>query len=295
MLSHTRATSRETRYADCYSGSNASLPTLDLVGTSAALRRLDWLDLHYADHRAATKASAARRLSASAILGNGGSSLAQTRSSQLEPAEGHVEGGPASAPESSGNLRQRISRYAPAPDFFAAWLALLGFWLPSRTATVADVASGASWAVSGGMSELGNTQPFRWQTSATNALNIGAGMFSTAAPLTSGTAQASLDYTASALWGVSGATTIGRAAFNRSDNYRSRALAAASGVANVAAATLAAAATEASENNDSASASWYGTASSALWIAGSTLSLLADRASRERLSTTQTEMDEQLP
>ena len=276
MLSLKRATSGEKSYAERYNGRNAPLHTLDSTANTA-LRRFDSLDLHYANH---ARPPLARRNSAPAILGDGGPFVAPTRASQSAPTKDpfRIDMPPVSVPESTESWRQRISRYAPVPDFTAAVLALAGSWLPSRAATGAGAASGALWTGSAGMAELGNTRPHSWQASGTNALNLGAGLLSTAAPLTSGTAQAGLDYTASAAWGLSGLTMIGRAAADRSNNRLSRTLAATSGATNVAAAGLAAAATRASENNDSVSASWYGTASSALWIAGSTLSLAADRA-----------------
>ncbi|PTB17744.1 hypothetical protein C9I57_26345 [Trinickia symbiotica] len=180
------------------------------------------------------------------------------------------------AQEGASSLQQRISRYAPVPDYTAAGLALVGFRLPSQAATWADAASGVLWMSSAAMSELGNSPLRSLPTTTNNLMNLGAGFVSTLAPFTSGCTQAVLDYAGAAIWEASAITTIGRAAFDASNNRLSRTAAAASGAANVAAAALAAAATRASESNDSASASWYGTVSSVLWMLGTTLSLAAD-------------------
>ncbi|MEX3957227.1 hypothetical protein [Trinickia sp. EG282A] len=207
------------------------------------------------------------------------------------PTEGQVslDMPPALALQGASNWQQRVSRYAPVPDYLAAVTAALGFRLPPRAAMWVDAASGVLWSGSAGMSELGNMQPRSLPATANNVLNAGAGLVSAVAPFTSGATQAALDYAGSVVWELSAFATIGRAAFDTSNSRVRRGLAAASGAANVAAAAFAAAATRASQDNDSATAIRYGTVSSGLWIAGTTLSLVADcMASRTAFDETST-------
>ncbi|GLU35679.1 hypothetical protein Busp01_55210 [Trinickia caryophylli] len=174
---------------------------------------------------------------------------------------------------STESMRQKVGKFAPAVDALAAGASLAASRVSSGSvaSTVTGAVSGLLWGGSAAMSEAGNTQPASRLASAANLLNFGAGALSTAAVFNTDSTQTNLGYASSAAWGLSAFTSMAHAAFDTTRNKVSRGLQMASGVANLAAAGLSAASVRASSQEDTASAAWYGTASSLSWMAGAAL------------------------
>jgi hypothetical protein len=146
---------------------------------------------------------------------------------------------------------------------------------PGAQAAV-GVASGVSWAASGAVAEHGNSSRWGWDT-LTNAAAGAAGVLSSAATLTSYYGQtargAITSYASSGAWALGGAVSTVRGGAEWLGSQSSReswhgGLTALSGALNVAGAGLSISASRASAENDTATAAYHGTLSSAAWLAG---------------------------
>ncbi|MDB5815843.1 MAG: hypothetical protein JWN23_2960 [Rhodocyclales bacterium] len=141
---------------------------------------------------------------------------------------------------------------------------------------VVGVASGVSWAASGAVAEHGNSSGWGWDR-LTNAAAGAAGVLSSAATLTSYYGQtargAITSYASSGAWALGGAVSTVRGGAEWLGAQSSReswhgGLTALSGALNVAGAGLSISASRASAENDTATATYHGTLSSAAWLAG---------------------------
>lgn len=146
-------------------------------------------------------------------------------------------------------------------------------------AKVSGVASGGLWLAGAVVNEFGNA-PYDKLVSATNFFCGTAGTLSIAAPLVLGQTQRSVAYSSAASWVANGTADIVCAAGNTRRNISSRLLQGASGVANMAAAGLAAASVDASAHNDGVRAANLGTVSSVLWTVGAAAALGAEWVAR---------------
>jgi hypothetical protein len=164
---------------------------------------------------------------------------------------------------------QKITSYGvPVVDAAAAGLSLAASRLPVPVAQkVTGALSGSLWAGGAAASELGNASRSNWE-SAANVLSAAAGALSAAAPFVSGKTASGAAYGAAGSWAANGTANMMRAACDGRQSTASRLLQGASGTANFAAAGLAAAAANASSNNDSVKAANLGTVSSVLWAVG---------------------------
>ncbi|ACR30490.1 hypothetical protein EFP18_18790 [Burkholderia glumae] len=191
---------------------------------------------------------------------------------------------PLPLPQPEG-LATRIGDRAPYVDGAAATSSLTGAVTQLASTSLASgfgAASGGLWTAGAIMAEVGNRDPapVNWIASGANALNGGAGLASGAAALTTGETQTAFGYTSAAAWGASAVTSMAHAWFDTSRNRAARGFQALSGLLNVAAAGLSAKAVQASSENDTGSAAWYGGASSVAWGLGALSAYASIRAGK---------------
>jgi hypothetical protein len=169
-----------------------------------------------------------------------------------------------------------VSAYgAAAFDAAAAALSLATARLSSpRAVLITGTFSGSLWTGAAALKEFGNS-PRSTLVSGANLLGGAAGALSIAAPFLSGDNLKGTAYASAGSWVANGAAQILRAAENRRGNTPHRLLSGTGGAANIAAAGLSAAAVNASVNDDEARAATLATASSAMWMVGSTAEALA--------------------
>lgn len=179
----------------------------------------------------------------------------------------------AAAPRPSGSpwsaVRTASAWSAPVVDAAAAALSLASARLAAvpRAAQATAAVSGSLWAGAGMVGEVGNV-PYRAWTTGANAFAVVAGGLSAAAPFTLGPAQRAIAYGSAGAWAASGAAMALGAVGTGATHAATGLLQGVSGIANLAAAGLSAAAVQAS-GRDAGQAVRLQTASSALWLAGS--------------------------
>lgn len=136
-----------------------------------------------------------------------------------------------------------------------------------RAAQATAAVSGSLWAGAGMVGEVGNV-PYRVWTTGANAFAVAAGGLSAAAPFTLGPVQRAIAYGSAGAWAASGAAMALGAVGTTATHAATGLLQGVSGIANLAAAGLSAAAVQVS-GRDASQAVRLQTASSALWLAGS--------------------------
>ncbi|GKS75985.1 hypothetical protein AVME950_13835 [Acidovorax sp. SUPP950] len=177
------------------------------------------------------------------------------------------------APRPSGSpwsaVRTASAWSAPVVDAAAAALSLASARLAAvpRAAQATAAVSGSLWAGAAMVGEVGNV-PYRAWTTGANAFAVVAGGLSAAAPFTLGPAQRAIAYGSAGAWAASGAAMALGAVGTGATHAATGLLQGVSGIANLAAAGLSAAAVQAS-GRDAGQAVRLQTASSALWLAGS--------------------------
>ncbi|GKS87207.1 hypothetical protein AVMA1855_23665 [Acidovorax sp. SUPP1855] len=180
-----------------------------------------------------------------------------------EPAAPRPSGSPWSA------VRTASAWSAPVVDAAAAALSLASARLAAvpRAAQATAAVSGSLWAGAAMVGEVGNV-PYRAWTTGANAFAVVAGGLSAAAPFTLGPVQRAIAYGSAGAWAASGAAMALGAVGTGATHAATGLLQGVSGIANLAAAGLSAAAVQAS-TRDASQAVRLQTASSALWLAGS--------------------------
>ncbi|GKT16458.1 hypothetical protein AVHY2522_11770 [Acidovorax sp. SUPP2522] len=177
------------------------------------------------------------------------------------------------APRPSGSpwsaVRTASAWSAPVVDAAAAALSLASARLAAvpRAAQATAAVSGSLWAGAAMVGEVGNV-PYRAWTTGANAFAVVAGGLSAAAPFTLGPVQRAIAYGSAGAWAASGAAMALGAVGTGATHAATGLLQGVSGIANLAAAGLSAAAVQAS-GRDAGQAVRLQTASSALWLAGS--------------------------
>lgn len=179
----------------------------------------------------------------------------------------------AAAPRPSGSpwsaVRTASAWSAPVVDAAAAALSLASARLAAvpRAAQATAAVSGSLWAGAAMVGEVGNV-PYRAWTTGANAFAVVAGGLSAAAPFTLGPMQRAIAYGSAGAWAASGAAMALGAVGTGATHAATGLLQGVSGIANLGAAGLSAAAVQAS-GRDAGQAVRLQTASSALWLAGS--------------------------
>ncbi len=181
---------------------------------------------------------------------------------------------------------------APVGDAAAAVFSLATSRLSAHPLAVqaTGALSGILWTGSAGLQELANS-PHSNLLLGINLLGGAAGILSTATSFVMGADTTDVAYGSAASWAANGSGYIVRAAFHTGDSIAARALSGASGVANLAAAGLSAAAARTSANGDSAKAAEFATLSAVFWYIGSSAGLGAAWASRPSNRTDESIMD----
>ncbi|GKT22415.1 hypothetical protein [Acidovorax sp. SUPP3334] len=166
-------------------------------------------------------------------------------------------------------LRTVSAWSAPVADAAAAAVSLASARLAAvpRAAQVTAAVSGSLWASAGMVGEVGNV-PYRAWTTGANGFAVAAGVLSAAAPFTLGPVQRAIAYGSAGAWAASGAAMALGAVGTATTHAATGLLQGVSGIANLAAAGLSAAAVHVS-GRDAGQAVRLQTASSALWLAGS--------------------------
>lgn len=190
-----------------------------------------------------------------------------------------ADGAAPTRPGSFSNI-PNPTRAAIGLDGLGATTSLIAANLPSGPAqTTVATASGLLWGASGATNQA--TSSSRWDT-LTNLTAGAAGLLSSASALTNqfaeATSAAAVGYASSASWALGGAVSAvrGTASLFSASDWRGRVhggLTALSGALNVTGAGFAASAAHASAENDTATASYHGTLSSAAWLGGTVAGL----------------------
>jgi len=183
-------------------------------------------------------------------------------------------------------VRQRAGNYAghaaAVAEATASGFSIASVKVASQFVPLAGTGGGA-WMAAAALSEVDNRgEPRDIMASGANFLNGVAGVAQLGTAFLSGSNQTNVAYLSAATWAANAATNIGKAIAERGRNTTSRVAQGASGVLNLGAAALtAAAAAEASKGN-SATSGKLGLASGALWAGGAVLQGVAKYQSVQR-------------